>query len=208
MTWHAEIKNETAGPLSPATLIEMGLTAGDRVWQKGDKKSLPAGECEAFASYFTDSQLSAKGADQATPSGNAVETDEAASFAMSDAVRHGASRAVATARTAAVRHGVSRAVATARRAAFGSESVHNKVFRANMTGGIMGYLGDSSRRALRNAVKEANDAGYEVTFIIPDTVNLLQKLLYAVILLCTFLLWCPEPGYLLLGRKIDGAEGA
>lgn len=90
-------------------------------------------------------------------------------------------------------------------AAFGPVSHHNRIYRANMTGGILGWLGDSGRRALRYAAKEANNAGYEIVVVVPDTTNILQRLLYTAILLLTLFLWCPEPGYLVVCKRLaDG----
>ena len=86
---------------------------------------------------------------------------------------------------------------------FGPISGHNQVYRANMTGGIVGWLGDSSRRALRYAFEEANRDGQEVVFVVPDTTNKLRTWLYLAILILTFGIWCPEPGYLVITQELD-----
>lgn len=92
--------------------------------------------------------------------------------------------------------------------AFGPVSSHNRIYRANLTGGFSGWLGDSSRRALRHAVQEANGQGYEVVVVVPDTINLLQRILYSAILLVTLFIWCPEPGYLVVCKRQSGATSS
>ena len=78
--------------------------------------------------------------------------------------------------------------------------VHNRVYRANLSGGIIGWLGASSKHALEQVCKDANVDGQEVVFVLTDTVNFLQYLVYTAILLLTLFLWCPVPGYLVVTR--------
>lgn len=80
-------------------------------------------------------------------------------------------------------------------------ATHNRIFRANMSGGLVGWLGGSSKRSLANTVAQANSDGYEVVFVVRDTMNVLQALLYMLILVVTLLIWCPAPGYLVIGRR-------
>ena len=77
---------------------------------------------------------------------------------------------------------------------------HNRVYRANLSGGIIGWLGTSSKRALQQVCRDANAEGQEVVFISMDTLNFLQYFIYTAILLLTLFLWCPAPGYLVVTR--------
>ncbi|MBI4569750.1 MAG: hypothetical protein HY719_15265 [Planctomycetes bacterium] len=77
----------------------------------------------------------------------------------------------------------------------------NSVYRAKLSGGIIGILGTSSKRTLEQVLATANQNGEEVVFVLPDTVNMLQNLLYLAILCVTLGLWCPAPGYLIVTCK-------
>ena len=81
-------------------------------------------------------------------------------------------------------------------------STYNKVYRVTLSGGLIGLLGSSSKRALQMRLEEINAKGEEVAILKDDTTNLLQMILYLIILICTLLLWCPAPGYLIISRPI------
>lgn len=89
---------------------------------------------------------------------------------------------------------------------FGRTGTRNRVYRANLSGGIIGWLGVSAKRSLANAVFQANDEGFEVVFVVPDTTNVLKNLLYLAILLLTLFIWCPAPGYLVITRRIGSDD--
>lgn len=76
----------------------------------------------------------------------------------------------------------------------------NTVYRVNLSGGLIGWLGTSPKRALSTCLREVNENGEELVFVLPDHLNLLQYLVYGLILLLTLLLWCPAPGYLVVTR--------
>ncbi len=86
---------------------------------------------------------------------------------------------------------------------FGREGSYNRIYRANLTGGIVGWLGVSAKRSLANAIAKANDDGFEVVFIVEDSNNLLKSILYFIILVLTLFIWCPAPGFLIIVRPID-----
>lgn len=79
---------------------------------------------------------------------------------------------------------------------------YNRIYRANMSGGLIGWLRSSSNRSLTKILAQANEEGYGVVTIISDTTNLLRSLLSALILVVTLFLWCPAPGYLVITRRL------
>ena len=89
-------------------------------------------------------------------------------------------------------------------APLGADDAHNRLYRANMSGGILGWLGTSSKRSLGAAMFRANRDGFEVVLVVLDTTNLLRNLLYLIILCLTLFIWCPAPGYLVIARRMDG----
>jgi hypothetical protein len=44
-------------------------------------------------------------------------------------------------------------------------------------------------------------------FVLPDQVNILQILIYLVILVLTLFMWCPAPGYLVITRPVSKTMG-
>lgn len=78
----------------------------------------------------------------------------------------------------------------------------NKVERIALSGGLLGALFTSPRRALDNAIAAANAAGWHCHQILPHhTTNLFMLLLQVVVLCCTLGLWTFGAGYLLLLEK-------
>jgi hypothetical protein len=79
----------------------------------------------------------------------------------------------------------------------------NNIYRANLSGGIIGWLTTSSKRALESVCRTANSRGEEVVFVIQDTMNIFRWILYLLIFCITLSLWCPWPGYLVITRRIS-----
>ncbi len=76
----------------------------------------------------------------------------------------------------------------------------NGIHRVNLSGGIIGWLMTSPKRALAKCFKDISDQQEEVVFVLGDQINILQMLVYLVILGLTLFLWCPSPGYLVVSR--------
>ncbi len=76
----------------------------------------------------------------------------------------------------------------------------NNIHRVNLSGGIIGSLVTSPKRALTKCLSEASENGEELVFVLPDQLNLFQLLINLVILVLTLLLWCPALGYLVITR--------
>ena len=79
---------------------------------------------------------------------------------------------------------------------------YNKVVRVALSGGLIGLLLTNPRRALENAINQANADGWNCHQILPhSTNNLFITILQIVILACTFGLWTFGAGYMLLLEK-------
>ena len=78
----------------------------------------------------------------------------------------------------------------------------NKVVNVNLTGGIIGLLGDSPKNKLNKVVEEESKNGYRVVQIIPAaSANLLLTLLRFLLLWLTLFLWTTSEGYYIIFEK-------
>lgn len=78
----------------------------------------------------------------------------------------------------------------------------NKVERVILSGGIIGMLGTSPRRALANKIKKANAEGWTVRQVLDDnTGNLLVFILRVALLFLTLFIWTPSNGYFIILEK-------
>jgi hypothetical protein len=78
----------------------------------------------------------------------------------------------------------------------------NGIYRVNLSGGIIGWLMTSPKRALAKCFDEVGENQEEVVFVLGDQMNLVQTIVYTVVLLLTLLLWCPSPGYLVVSKPV------
>jgi len=78
----------------------------------------------------------------------------------------------------------------------------NKVVNVNLTGGIIGLLGDSPKNKLNKVVEKESNNGYRVVQIIPAaSANLLLTLLRGILLLITLFLYTKSEGYYIIFEK-------
>ncbi|MDT3663419.1 MAG: hypothetical protein ROM54_07900 [Anaerobiospirillum sp.] len=78
----------------------------------------------------------------------------------------------------------------------------NKVCRISLMGGLIGAITTNPRRALDNAIAEANADGWNCHQILPHhTTNLFMVFVQILCLCCTVGLWTFGAGYLLLMEK-------
>tara|TARA_B100001059_G_C17490969_1_gene406316 strand:- start:70 stop:315 length:246 start_codon:yes stop_codon:yes gene_type:complete len=80
--------------------------------------------------------------------------------------------------------------------------VANKVVNVNLTGGIIGLLGDSPKNKLNKVVEEESNNGYRVIQIIPAArANLLLSLLRSILLVITLFFYTKSEGYYIIFEK-------
>ncbi len=79
--------------------------------------------------------------------------------------------------------------------------VQQKVVNVNFFGGIMSLI-NSPRKKLEKVIKEHNEQGYRVVFILPGRFNIVFVLLSMIILAITLLIWQPLPGYMVIFEKM------
>ena len=78
----------------------------------------------------------------------------------------------------------------------------NKIVNVNLTGGIIGLLGDSPKNKLNKVVEEESKNGYRVVQIIPAAIaNLLLSLLRSILLLITLFFYTKSEGYYIIFEK-------
>ena len=78
----------------------------------------------------------------------------------------------------------------------------NKVVNVNLTGGIIGLLGDSPKNKLNKVVEEESENGYRVVQIIPAaSANLLLSLLRSILLVITLFFYTKSEGYYIIFEK-------
>ena len=78
----------------------------------------------------------------------------------------------------------------------------NKVVNVNLTGGIIGLLGDSPKNKLNKVVEKESNNGYRVVQIIPAaSANLLLTILRGFLLLITLFLYTKSEGYYIIFEK-------
>tara|TARA_B100000900_G_scaffold336944_1_gene298813 strand:+ start:246 stop:491 length:246 start_codon:yes stop_codon:yes gene_type:complete len=78
----------------------------------------------------------------------------------------------------------------------------NKVVNVNLTGGLIGLLGDSPKNKLNKVVEEESKNGYRVVQIIPAaSANLLLSLLRSILLVITLFFYTKSEGYYIIFEK-------
>ena len=92
------------------------------------------------------------------------------------------------------------------------EIVQQKVVNVNFFGGIMSLI-NSPRKRLENVIKEHNEQGYRVAFILPGRFNIVFMLLSLIVLVVTLFIWQPLPGYMVIfeeavPNKIHASEAS
>lgn len=75
--------------------------------------------------------------------------------------------------------------------------VQQKVVNVNFFGGIMSLI-NSPRKRLEKVIKEHNEQGYRVVFILPGRFNIVFLLLSMLVLVATLFIWQPLPGYMVI----------
>lgn len=76
----------------------------------------------------------------------------------------------------------------------------NNIHRVNLTGGLIGLLFSTPKRALGRCLQKVSADNEEVVFVLPDNRNLFQLIIEFVPLVLTLGVWCPAPGYLVITR--------
>lgn len=80
--------------------------------------------------------------------------------------------------------------------------VEHKIVIVRLTGGILGALAGRPHVRLERQLQYEAEAGWEVTQVLPEAGSSgLLRLLYLLILVCTLLLWAPEPGYMVVMKR-------
>ena len=80
--------------------------------------------------------------------------------------------------------------------------MENKVVNVNLTGGIIGLLGDSPKNKLNKVVEEQSKKGYRVVQIIPAaSANILLLLLRFLLLCITAFFYTISEGYYIIFEK-------
>ena len=78
----------------------------------------------------------------------------------------------------------------------------NKIVNVDLTGGLIGLLGDSPKNKLNNVIQKQSNNGYRVVQIIPAaSANLLLSMLRVVLLFITFFLFTTTEGYYIVFEK-------
>ncbi len=78
-------------------------------------------------------------------------------------------------------------------------SDNNKVVNVNLTGGIIGLIGDSPHNALNRRIKIENENGWKVVQIIPSSSgNILIIILRMLLLILTLFFYTTSNGYYLI----------
>ncbi len=80
--------------------------------------------------------------------------------------------------------------------------MENKIVNVDLTGGLIGLLGDSPKNKLNNVIQKQSNNGYRVVQIIPAaSANLLLTLLRFLLLWLTLFLWTTSEGYYIIFEK-------
>ena len=83
--------------------------------------------------------------------------------------------------------------------------VQQKVVNVNFFGGIMSLI-NSPRKMLEKVIKEHNEQGYRVVFILPGRFNIVFLLLSMIVLVVTLFIWQPLPGYMVIFEESASNE--
>ena len=81
----------------------------------------------------------------------------------------------------------------------------NQVHAVTIHGGLVGLFLGGAQRRIQGACQLYAQSGEEIVFVLPDQWSAGMHFLSSIILLLTLLLWCPQPGYLVITRR--GARG-
>ena len=78
----------------------------------------------------------------------------------------------------------------------------NKVINVNLTGGLIGLLGDSPQQRLNTAIFKASEDGWNVVQVIPAaSANLLLSILRFLLLIVTLGIFTLSQGYYIIVEK-------
>lgn len=84
----------------------------------------------------------------------------------------------------------------------GDTSINNKVLNVPLTGGIIGFIGDSPQNTLNRKIRKQNLDGWRVIQIIPSSSGNILLLIFRIILLIiTLFLYTTTNGYYVIMER-------